>query len=111
METKIENKMEHECCKSKKPGKNFIAILSLIMVAAILMVSAVQSFQIKELNNKIASITGAAVNSNNANGANGIDMTGWTDDEKMMYEHHGTPPSRLKNSVQSPAKNSMVGGC
>ena len=38
-----------------------------------------------------------------------VDMTGWTDNEKMMYEHHGTLPSRLQG--KSAPSNQMVGGC
>ena len=38
------------------------------------------------------------------------DMTGWTEDEKMMYEHHGTLPSRLQSNNQQQQPN-MVGGC
>ena len=29
-----------------------------------------------------------------------VDMTGWTEDEKMMYEHHGTIPARLQQKSQ-----------
>jgi len=37
-----------------------------------------------------------------------IDTTGWSEDEKMMYEHHGTLPARIQGS--QPQQN-MVGGC
>lgn len=41
-----------------------------------------------------------------------IDMTGWTDNEIMNYEMHGTIPARVKGS-SAPAGSSsgMVGGC
>ena len=46
---------------------------------------------------------------NNAGINNEIDMTGWTENEKMNYEHHGTLPARLQGNSQ-PSSN-MVGGC
>ena len=69
------------------------------IVAIVLLMSIVQSFQIKALK---AGFTGNAVKSD------GFDMSGWTDDEKMQYEHHGVLPARLQqNSKQS----SQVGSC
>ena len=41
-----------------------------------------------------------------------IDMTGWTENEKMNYEMHGTIPARASGSASSaPAGTGMVGGC
>ena len=41
-----------------------------------------------------------------------IDMTGWTENEKMNYEMHGTIPARASGGVSSaPAGSGMVGGC
>ncbi len=40
-----------------------------------------------------------------------IDMSGWTETEKMEYEHHGTLPARLQGSAQNVQAPSMVGGC
>lgn len=97
---------EHDCCKSKnKEGagiKNFVLIG---IVIAVLLISVVQSFQIKSIKSKIAQIqiTGNAANSNGV-----MDMSGWTDDEKMMYEHHGVLPSRLG---QNQKQTSQVGSC
>lgn len=70
------------------------------IVAIVLLMSVAQSFQIKALK---AGFTGNAVKTGGA-----IDTAGWTDDEKMQYEHHGTLPTRLQqNSKQS----SQVGSC
>lgn len=86
--------------------------LLLAMVGLILIVSIIQSFQIRELKAKALTVSAGAVS-----GALGsLDMTGWTEDEKMMYEHHGTVPDRLKSKVSSATASAssgsgMVGGC
>ena len=36
-------------------------------------------------------------------------MDGWSDEEIMMYEHHGTLPTRIGGSSQP--SSGMVGGC
>ena len=41
-----------------------------------------------------------------------IDTTGWTENEKMNYEMHGTIPARANvNRLSAPAGTGMVGGC
>ncbi len=40
-----------------------------------------------------------------------VDTTGWTEDEKMNYEMHGTLPARLQGKVQQQTSGGMVGGC
>ena len=43
---------------------------------------------------------------------NAIDMTGWTANEKMNYEMHGTIPARASaKALSAPAGTGMVGGC
>ena len=55
---------------------------------------------------KISS-TGNSVNSNGE-----IDTTGWTENEIMNYEMHGTIPVRLQGKiVASSSGTGMVGGC
>ena len=89
--------------------------LSIALIAAVLVVSVVQAFQINEINKKL-STTGLVTASGNTatSGAiatsGTIDMSGWTEDERMMYEHHGTLPARLQGA---PSGNGggMVGGC
>jgi len=55
----------------------------------------------------------AYLNSDNKNSSNVnskvIDMGGWSDEEIMMYEHHGTLPTRIGGSSQP--SSGMVGGC
>ncbi len=89
------------------------------LIALVLVVVVVQLFQINSIKNEIFgnSITGNAVKTSGGSGA--VDMTGWTEQEKMMYEHHGTLPSRLQGNVQASQQqtkqqtqtNRMVGGC
>ena len=43
-----------------------------------------------------------------------IDTTGWTENEKMNYEMHGTIPARLQGKVSASSTSGgtgMVGGC
>lgn len=45
---------------------------------------------------------------------NVIDTTGWTENEKMNYEMHGTIPARLQGKISASSASSgsgMVGGC
>ena len=100
-----------DCCKAGgKEAKSYFmpAILAILLVIAIF-----QAVQI----NAMKSITGNAVkailSSNTNTNANGIDMSGWSEDEKMMYEHHGTLPDRIKSSQpqSQPQQAGMVGGC
>ncbi len=39
-----------------------------------------------------------------------IDMTGWTENEIMNYEMHGTIPARASGGATS-SSGGMVGGC
>ena len=81
----------------------------LIAILAVLVIFAgLQTYQIMSMKSKTNLITGNAILSNGQ-----LDMTGWTDQEKMMYEHHGTLPARLQgsaNGAQAPSSG-MVGGC
>lgn len=100
MEIKSEMETKHDCCTHESTkGGNMKMYVIVVMVAAVLLISVVQSFQIKSLKGEIS---GNAVQSGR------IDMAGWTEDEKMMYEHHGTLPARLQ---QSSNQQNMVGGC
>ena len=100
-----------DCCKAGgKEAKSYFmpAIMGILLIIAIF-----QAVQI----NAMKSITGNAVkailSSNTNTNANGIDMSGWSEDEKMMYEHHGTLPDRIKSSQpqSQPQQAGMVGGC
>ncbi len=50
-----------------------------------------------------AGATGSAVKSGK------IDMTGWTENEIMNYEMHGTIPAKASGGASS--SGGMVGGC
>lgn len=90
---------EHECCKSKSNESIGIKNILLVgIVGAVLLLSIVQSFQIRAIKNQM---TGNSI----SNGA--IDTSGWTEDEKMQYEHHGILPARLQDQKQT----SQVGSC
>lgn len=43
-------------------------------------------------------------------GTEKIDTTGWTENEKMNYDMHGTVPARVGGG-SSPGNTQMVGGC
>lgn len=71
------------------------------IAALVLLMSIIQAFQISSMKSQI---TANAVKTDS-----GVDMSGWTENEKMMYEHHGTLPARVEqNSKQA---SNMVGGC
>ncbi|MDO8460280.1 MAG: hypothetical protein Q7S74_04180 [Nanoarchaeota archaeon] len=45
---------------------------------------------------------------------NALDTTGWSENEKMNYDMHGTVPARLQGKVSASSASSgtgMVGGC
>jgi len=59
---------------------------------------------------KASGLTGSAVSGSSGN----LDTTGWTANEKMNYEMHGTIPARLQGKVGASSASSgsdMVGGC
>ncbi|MBS3164659.1 hypothetical protein J4439_04465 [Candidatus Woesearchaeota archaeon] len=76
-------------------------VLLGVAVLALLALSVVQTFQLRSLEQRM---TGLAVGGQ-ASGQ--LDMSGWSADEKMMYEHHGTLPARLGGGGAS----GMAGGC
>ena len=55
-----------------------------------------------------SSLTGNVI----AGGSNKIDTSGWTDNEIMNYEMHGTIPVRAQGNSQGQSNSyGMVGGC
>ncbi|MEK6854708.1 MAG: hypothetical protein AABX73_00625 [Nanoarchaeota archaeon] len=59
---------------------------------------------------KASSLTGNAA----AESSGKLDTTGWTANEKMNYEMHGTIPARLQGKLSTSSASSgtgMVGGC
>ena len=93
---------EHDCCKNKIAEKGIKSYLLVGMVTLVFLVLVFQSFQINSLKTAMAKsqITGNA----------GIDMSGWTENDKMMYEHHGVLPLGLQPGAK-PAGSNMIGGC
>ncbi|HLC63204.1 MAG TPA: hypothetical protein VJJ21_02695 [Candidatus Nanoarchaeia archaeon] len=86
-------------------------IITLILLGVVVSFVGLQSYQISSLKN---TITGN-VAGNIAGSSSGINTAGWTDNEKMNYEMHGTIPARAQTArVQTnnvPASSGMVGGC
>lgn len=59
---------------------------------------------------KASSTTGNAIAGSSGN----LDTSGWTENEKMNYEMHGTIPARLQGKVSASSASAgagMVGGC
>jgi len=85
-------------------------IITVVLLAVVVSFVGIQTYQISELKNPI---TGNTV-STATNNAGTVDMTGWTENEKMNYEMHGTIPSKAASrggSSQGAAGTGMVGGC
>ncbi|MEK6895246.1 MAG: hypothetical protein AABX48_01890 [Nanoarchaeota archaeon] len=99
-DTEQRNKTEN-----MKGGKNMVEInknIFLWIVIGVLFLSVLF------LTYKASTLTG-----NVAAGDSGkLDTTGWTDNEIMNYEMHGTVPARAQGSASSTSAGSgMVGGC
>lgn len=95
-----------DCCKTG--GKEARSYFMPAIIGILLVIAISRAVQI----NAMKSITENAVRtiSNTNTNTNGIDMTGWTEDKKMMYEHHGTLPDRLQQQGRQ-QQTGMVGGC
>ncbi|MEX2016929.1 MAG: hypothetical protein WD876_00450 [Candidatus Pacearchaeota archaeon] len=48
---------------------------------------------------------------NFVNSGGKLDISGWTENEIMNYEMHGTIPSRFQSTGAVTSNNQMVGGC
>ena len=99
--------MEHDkTAQQEQEKKSDIKTYLLFgLVGLVLIVSLAQSFQINSLKKEMKSqVTANAV-------SGGIDMSGWTEDEKMLYEHHGTLPARAAQGNNQNPQAGMVGGC
>ena len=75
------------------------------------MVMGVLFIAVLFLTFKVSTLTGNVVSS----GSDGkLDTAGWTDNEIMNYEMHGTIPARLQGKVSASSTSGgtgMVGGC
>ncbi len=86
--------------------KNTVIVVALVVLVLVSVVQAVQISGIK------SGVTGNAVAGSSGN----LDTIGWTVDEKMNYEMHGTIPARLQGQAvravsSAPSQLAMVGGC
>lgn len=107
--TKEAAKEVPDCCKAG--SKNTKSYFMPAIMGILLLIAIFQAVQINSMKSITANVVLSAANANT--NANGINMAGWTEDEKMMYEHHGTLPDRIKSSQPQgqPQQAGMVGGC
>jgi hypothetical protein len=80
-----------------------------ILLAVVLVLIVAQTLQISDLKNRI-SASGLVTGKTSSSSSGSIDMTGWTENEKMNYEMHGVIPARLETGAAASAPR-MVGGC
>mgnify|MGYP001565303699 FL=1 len=91
-------------------------VLFLVLVVLV-VVSGIQVFQIRSVQTTMKEnvITGNAVSaaSSTSGSVNGnMDTTGWTENEIMNYDMHGTIPAKYQTRNVKPSTGSgMVGGC
>lgn len=104
--------LEHGHSRQGDSGSDWKAYLLLAGVALTFLLSVYQFLELNSLKQEIATKTLATAAAGSPGGA--IDMAGWTENEKMMYEHHGTLPARMQGSAGAGSAGqlpSMVGGC
>src|SRR3989344_6813504 len=109
--------MEQDCCKqkshhgneecnkqegAKQPPAVFLVIGALLMAAVI--VQAYNFTQISQVNSLVEKQATTLSLTGNAIGA--MDMSGWTDNEKMNYEMHGIIPAGAQGGATAAAANS-----
>ena len=84
-------------------NKVVIGIGAMIVVLFISFL-VVQTFQINSIKKEIPGITGYATKQ--------ISTRGWTENEIMNYDMHGTIPAKYQTQNTNPSIGSgMVGGC
>jgi len=98
-----ENNMDKENKEKKLKGgkhmetKNIMlwAVIGILLVATIFL-----------------TVKASSLGAQTPDGNGKLDTTGWTSNEIMNYEMHGTIPARVKGSTSSASSGSgMVGGC
>ena len=78
-------------------------ILGVLLIGLVIF-GVVQAFQISSIKKGISGVTGSATKQ--------IDTSGWSENERMNYEMHGTVPAKYQGSQGSAAQQpQMVGGC
>ena len=84
----------------------------VVLLSAILIVSFIQAFQLMNIKAKISAIGLVTGGGGSAAASGKLDTTGWTENEKMNYEMHGTIPARIgQSSGSGSSASTMVGGC
>ncbi|HLC82412.1 MAG TPA: hypothetical protein VJI69_01195 [Bacteroidia bacterium] len=78
-----------------KINTNYLIIGVLVLLLVLSSVQAVKISNIKNLGTNVGA----------------LDTTGWTEDEIMNYEMHGTIPSRIGGGASTGSGSGMVGGC
>ena len=93
--------------KSVKGGGHIVEIKKNMMLWAVI---GVLFLAVLFLIFKASSITGNMVTGTDSRK---LDTTGWSANEKMNYEMHGTMPARLqgKTAASQSSGSGMVGGC
>src|SRR3989338_9739326 len=98
-----ENNMDKENKEKKLKGgkhmetKNIMlwAVIGILLVATIFL-----------------TVKASSLGAQTPDGNGKLDTTGWTSNEIMYYEMHGTIPARVASGGNSaPASGGMVGGC
>lgn len=82
----------------------------VVLLSVIMIVSFIQAFQLVDIKARVSAADLATGGSAAASGR--LDTTGWTENEKMNYEMHGTIPARIgQSSGSGSSASTMVGGC
>ncbi|GEM_PF-1871945 len=106
--------MVQDCCKQeknqhgdagdKKQSSAIFLVIGALLVGAVI-VQAYNFTQIGQVNALLEKqATGFSIIGGQSTGA--IDMSGWTDNEKMNYEMHGIIPARANGSAAASSANS-----
>ena len=109
--------MEHDCCRQEKShqkdgtdNKERKEPLPVFMIIGVLLMGAVivQAYNFTQINqvNSILEKQATTLSPSGSQGTGAINMSGWTDNEKMNYEMHGIIPARAQASATaSPPTN------
>ncbi len=112
-------KVNENCCKNEthqkgpdgKEASNLLTLVGVLLLisAAVLAFNFIQINQANSLIEKqtaMISLSGSAPITGTNTGA--LDMSSWTDNEKMNYEMHGIIPARAKGTATATSANSGV---
>ena len=91
--------------EDKKQSSAILLLIGALLVGAVL-VQAYNFTQIGQVNALLEKQATTISLSGNGQTTGPIDMSGWTDDEKMNYEMHGIIPARAQGSATASSANS-----